>query len=168
MLGPQVWGLTVLLAAPLGPDRYRLVEHRRYVDALLETLGVRENVTFVEVSAAHVDAIMEALKGVKIAGRVIQPRLAHADGDKRERSSQGPQDGRPPRGPRGPGGPGGPHKGGPQKSGYRKGGYGKSGPHKGGPRKGGPYKKRPYKKGPPKGGSTSMGPGTPPQRDKGR
>jgi haloalkane dehalogenase len=32
---------------PSGPDRYRLVEHRRYVDALLETLGVRENVTFV-------------------------------------------------------------------------------------------------------------------------
>ena len=24
VLGPQVWGLTVLLAAPLGPDRYRL------------------------------------------------------------------------------------------------------------------------------------------------
>ena len=30
-----------------GPDRYRFVEHRRYLDGLLETLGVRENVTFV-------------------------------------------------------------------------------------------------------------------------
>ena len=32
---------------PSGPDRYRFVEHRRYLDALLEELGVRENVTFV-------------------------------------------------------------------------------------------------------------------------
>ncbi len=32
---------------PSGPDRYRFVEHRRYLDALLEALGVSENVTFV-------------------------------------------------------------------------------------------------------------------------
>ncbi len=30
-----------------GPDRYRFVEHREYLDALLETLGVREDVTLV-------------------------------------------------------------------------------------------------------------------------
>jgi len=30
-----------------GPDRYRFVEHRVYVDELLSALGVRENVTFV-------------------------------------------------------------------------------------------------------------------------
>jgi haloalkane dehalogenase len=30
-----------------GPDRYRFVEHRRYLDALLEALGVERNVTFV-------------------------------------------------------------------------------------------------------------------------
>lgn len=30
-----------------GPDSYSFVEHRRYVDALLEQLGVRERVTFV-------------------------------------------------------------------------------------------------------------------------
>jgi haloalkane dehalogenase len=30
-----------------GPGRYRFVEHREYLDALLEELGVRENVTFV-------------------------------------------------------------------------------------------------------------------------
>jgi haloalkane dehalogenase len=30
-----------------GPDRYTFVEHRRYLDALLEQLGVDENVTFV-------------------------------------------------------------------------------------------------------------------------
>jgi haloalkane dehalogenase len=32
---------------PSGPDRYTFVEHRRYLDALLEALGVDENVTFV-------------------------------------------------------------------------------------------------------------------------
>ena len=32
---------------PSGPDRYRFVEHRRYLDALLDELGVRENVTLV-------------------------------------------------------------------------------------------------------------------------
>ena len=30
-----------------GPDRYTFVEHRKYLDALLEQLGVRENVTLV-------------------------------------------------------------------------------------------------------------------------
>ena len=30
-----------------GPDSYRFVEHRRYLDALLEALNVRENVTLV-------------------------------------------------------------------------------------------------------------------------
>ena len=30
-----------------GPDRYRFVEHRRYLDGLLEALGVVDNVTFV-------------------------------------------------------------------------------------------------------------------------
>ena len=30
-----------------GPERYRFVEHRTYLDGLLEALGVRQNVTFV-------------------------------------------------------------------------------------------------------------------------
>ena len=30
-----------------GPERYRFAEHRKYLDALLEALGVRENVTLV-------------------------------------------------------------------------------------------------------------------------
>jgi len=30
-----------------GPDSYRFIEHREYLDALLEQLGVRSNVTFV-------------------------------------------------------------------------------------------------------------------------
>ena len=33
--------------SPSGPDRYTFVEHRRYLDALLEALGVRERVTLV-------------------------------------------------------------------------------------------------------------------------
>jgi len=32
---------------PSGPDRYTFVEHRRYLDALLDGLGVRERVTLV-------------------------------------------------------------------------------------------------------------------------
>ena len=32
---------------PSGPDRYTFVEHRRYLDALLDALGVVENVTLV-------------------------------------------------------------------------------------------------------------------------
>jgi haloalkane dehalogenase len=32
---------------PSGPDSYRLVEHRRYLDRMLEVLGVGERVTFV-------------------------------------------------------------------------------------------------------------------------
>jgi len=32
---------------PSGPDRYRFVEHRRYLDALLDALGVRERVVLV-------------------------------------------------------------------------------------------------------------------------
>ena len=33
-----------------GPDRYRLVEHRQYLDALLESLGVEQGVTFVTLT----------------------------------------------------------------------------------------------------------------------
>lgn len=33
--------------SPSGPDRYRFVEHRRYLDALLEALDVRQRVTLV-------------------------------------------------------------------------------------------------------------------------
>ena len=32
---------------PSGPDRYRFVEHRRFLDALLDTLDVHQNVVFV-------------------------------------------------------------------------------------------------------------------------
>ena len=56
---PHVEGLGRLIAPDLigmgdsdkledsGPDRYRFVEHRGFLDRLLEALGVTHNVTFV-------------------------------------------------------------------------------------------------------------------------
>lgn len=56
---PHVQGLGRIIAPDLigmgdsqklpqsGPGSYTFVEHRRYLDGLLETLGVRERVTFV-------------------------------------------------------------------------------------------------------------------------
>ena len=52
---PHVEGRGRLIAPDLigmgdsdsGPDRYRFVEHRRYLDGLLDALGVVDNVTFV-------------------------------------------------------------------------------------------------------------------------
>jgi len=40
-------------------------------------VNIREKVTFVEVPSEHVSRIMKALKGKKIGGRAIYPRLAH-------------------------------------------------------------------------------------------
>ncbi len=47
-LAPDLIGMgdSKKLDAP-GPDRYRFVEHRRFLDALLEALGVTRNVTLV-------------------------------------------------------------------------------------------------------------------------
>jgi len=40
-------------------------------------IKILEKVTFVAVPSEHVSRIMRALKGVRIAGRVVYPRLAH-------------------------------------------------------------------------------------------
>ena len=45
-------------------------------------IKILERVTFVAVQAEHVRKIMSALKGTRIAGRAIYPRLAH-DPDRR-------------------------------------------------------------------------------------
>ena len=47
-LAPDLIGMgdSAKLANP-GPDRYRFVEHRHYLDGLLDALGVNDNVTFV-------------------------------------------------------------------------------------------------------------------------
>lgn len=62
-----------------GPDSYTFVEHRRYLDALLEALGVRERVTFVvhdwgaalgfDWSYRHPDAV----KGIAYMEAIVKP-----------------------------------------------------------------------------------------------
>ncbi len=62
-----------------GPDRYRFVEHRKYLDALLETLGVAANVTLVihdwgsalgfDWAYRHPDAI----RGIAYMEALVQP-----------------------------------------------------------------------------------------------
>lgn len=62
-----------------GPDSYTFVEHRRYLDALLEALGVRERVTFVvhdwgaalgfDWSYRHPDAV----KGIAYMEAIVTP-----------------------------------------------------------------------------------------------
>ena len=62
-----------------GPERYRFVEHREYLDALLETLGVRENVTLVvhdwgsalgfDWAHRHADAV----RGIAYMEAIVRP-----------------------------------------------------------------------------------------------
>ncbi|MDJ0850413.1 MAG: haloalkane dehalogenase [Myxococcota bacterium] len=64
---------------PSGPDRYTFVEHRRYLDALLEALGVTSNVTFVihdwgsalgfDWASRHRDAV----RGIAYMEAIVQP-----------------------------------------------------------------------------------------------
>jgi len=64
---------------PSGPDRYRFVEHRDYLDALLETLGVRAHVTLVvhdwgsalgfDWARRHPDAV----RGIAYMEAIVQP-----------------------------------------------------------------------------------------------
>jgi haloalkane dehalogenase len=62
-----------------GPDRYTIAEHRDYLDALLENLGVREDVTMVihdwgsalgfEWARRHADAV----KGIVYMEAIVRP-----------------------------------------------------------------------------------------------
>ncbi len=64
---------------PSGPDRYRFVEHREHLDALLDHLGVRERVTFVihdwgsalgfDWARRHPDAV----KGIAYMEAIVMP-----------------------------------------------------------------------------------------------
>jgi haloalkane dehalogenase len=64
---------------PSGPDRYRFVEHRRFLDALLDSLAVREKVTFVghdwgsalafDWASRHRDAV----KGIAYMEAIVRP-----------------------------------------------------------------------------------------------
>jgi haloalkane dehalogenase len=63
-----------------GPGSYRFVEHRRYLDALLEALGVRERVTFVihdwgsALGFDWANRHREALKGIAYMEAILRPQ----------------------------------------------------------------------------------------------
>ncbi len=64
---------------PSGPDRYRFVEHRRYLDALLESLGVRQSVTFVihdwgsALGFDWANRHRDAVKGIAYMEAIVRP-----------------------------------------------------------------------------------------------
>ena len=67
-----------------GPDRYRIAEHREYIDALLEEIGVRRSVTLVihdwgsalgfDWARRHADA----MKGIAYMEAIVRP-YTHAE-----------------------------------------------------------------------------------------
>jgi len=63
-----------------GPKSYRFVEHRRYVDALLEELGVRQRVILVVhdwgsgLGFDWANRHREAVRGIAYMGPLVQPR----------------------------------------------------------------------------------------------
>jgi haloalkane dehalogenase len=63
-----------------GPDSYRFVEHRRYLDALLEALGVREQVTLVihdwgsALGFDWANRHREAVKGIAYMEAIMGPQ----------------------------------------------------------------------------------------------
>jgi haloalkane dehalogenase len=63
-----------------GPDSYRFVEHRRYLDALLEALGVHERATFVihdwgsALGFDWANRHREAVKGLAYMEAIVQPQ----------------------------------------------------------------------------------------------
>jgi haloalkane dehalogenase len=63
-----------------GPGSYRFVEHRRYLDALLEALGVRERVTFVihdwgsALGFDWANRHRKAIKGIAYMEAILRPQ----------------------------------------------------------------------------------------------
>jgi haloalkane dehalogenase len=64
---------------PSGPERYRFVEHREHLDALLDTLGVKNDVTFVihdwgsALGFDWANRHREAVKGIAYMEGIVQP-----------------------------------------------------------------------------------------------
>jgi haloalkane dehalogenase len=64
---------------PSGPDRYRFVEHRAHLDALLDALGVKHNATFVihdwgsALGFDWANRHREAIKGIAYMEGIVQP-----------------------------------------------------------------------------------------------
>jgi haloalkane dehalogenase len=71
--------------ADSGPGRYRFVEHRRFLDALLEALGVRENVTLVihdwgsALGFDWANRHRDAVRGIAYMEAIVQPIASWAD-----------------------------------------------------------------------------------------
>jgi len=70
-----------------GPGSYRFVEHRRYLDALLEALDVREDVTFVihdwgsALGFDWANRHRQAMKGIAFMEAIVRPQgWDHWDG----------------------------------------------------------------------------------------
>ena len=65
--------------ADSGPQRYRFVEHRQYVDAFLDALGVNSNVTFVvhdwgsALGFDWANRNRQAVKGLAYMEAIVQP-----------------------------------------------------------------------------------------------
>ena len=65
--------------AQSGPDSYRFEEHRRYLDALLDHIGVRENVTLVvhdwgsALGFDWANRHRQAIKGIAYMEALVQP-----------------------------------------------------------------------------------------------
>src|SRR5262249_2532199 len=63
-----------------GPDSYRFVEHRRYLDALLESLGLRARVPFVihdwgsALGFDWANRHREAVKGLAFMEAIVRPQ----------------------------------------------------------------------------------------------
>src|SRR5277367_859990 len=63
-----------------GPGSYRFVEHRRYLDALFETLGMREQVTLVihdwgsALGFDWANRHREAVKGIAFMEAIVRPQ----------------------------------------------------------------------------------------------
>jgi haloalkane dehalogenase len=64
---------------PSGPDRYRFVEHREYLDALLDALDVRRDVTFVvhdwgsALAFDWVNRHRDVIKGIAYMEAIVRP-----------------------------------------------------------------------------------------------
>ena len=65
--------------APSGPDRYRFAEHRRYLDAFLEAIGVSHDVTFVvhdwgsALGFDWANRHRDSVKGVAYMEAIVRP-----------------------------------------------------------------------------------------------
>lgn len=80
IIAPDLIGMGDSQKLPVsGPDSYTFVEHRRYLDALLDALGVRERVTFVVHdwgSALGFDWAKrhpQAMKGIAYMEAIVKP-----------------------------------------------------------------------------------------------